>query len=165
MKNNDLLKHLCLNGREITSEDRRFNTRELLNVTKHTHFGEIDDMKDITTEYERDFRRMMPQVEGVVKKLKEQPLSRQCVIVNWKVEDLTNPVPPCLMSVQFLIRQGQLHAFYYIRSSDVPIKLKDDLRFCKFIAQHVLENLEREYPNLQLGTLTYHLGSAHMYLS
>ena len=98
------------------------------------------------------------------------PESRRAVIPIFNVDHYEkNPnYYPCTGFIQFLIRDDKLHLIWNMRSCDVIFGLCNDM-FCASMFQQMMLNylkerlngLEYKYP--ELGTLTFNLGSLHIY--
>lgn len=109
--------------------------------------------------------KIVRQWDYVRAKLLQDMDSRQVVINIWR----ENPPPskdiPCSLSVQWLVREDQLHCIYTMRASDCWLGWPYDVfNFTMLSAALVVEL--REFPqfaNLQLGHLSLTAGSQHIY--
>ena len=65
--------------------------------------------------------------------LKQDPETRQCYVPMWWPEDMTAALQgervPCSFGWHFMLRGGQLHCSYHMRSCDVVRHLHNDLYF------------------------------------
>ena len=111
--------------------------------------------------------RVTPQWNQARNTLVADHDSRQAVIVIYT----PNPPPskdiPCTVSLQFLIRNHELHLIVTMRSSDVWLGLPYDMFVFSRLQAQMTHEL-RVHPDgrligLQEGTITFHLGSSHLY--
>jgi thymidylate synthase len=66
--------------------------------------------------------RVAPQMANIAKRLYRDPDSRQALSLVWKPDDLAledTKDLPCTVALQYMIRDGKLHAFTTMRSNDV----------------------------------------------
>lgn len=108
--------------------------------------------------------KVVQQLEYVTKTLARDPASRQAVISIWRENPPLSKDIPCTLSLQFLIRDSQLHLIVTMRSSDVWLGLPYDVFTFTMIAAAVM--LRLNHVNLlpvTLGSLTMQLGSSHLY--
>ena len=106
------------------------------------------------------------QVDHVVKSLTKDKDSRQAVINIWRESPPVTKDTPCTLSLQWLIRNGQLHCIATMRSSDIHKGLPYDVFNFAMLSQYVRLAL-KEYGGMTiaLGSLTMQLGSSHLYAS
>ena len=103
--------------------------------------------------------RIQGQWQRAVRQLDEDPDTRQAIIQIFDHEKVlgTRDVA-CTLALQFMIRDGQLHTTAYMRSSDVWLGLPyDTFTFA------MLGNIMASYWDVEVGSLTFHLGSSHLY--
>lgn len=103
------------------------------------------------------------QLLSVANILANSSTSRQAVISIWDTHDVSCAAfgqedIPCTLSLQFLIRDGQLHVITTMRSNDVWLGMPYDL-FCFCAIQCLLA----KYLNVEVGTYTHNVGSLHLY--
>lgn len=110
--------------------------------------------------------QIMPQLPYIVKKLVEDPDTRQAVMTIW----IRNPSPskdiPCTVAVAFQIRDGLLHCLDFMRSSDQWLGLPyDAFNFSMLSALVCAEynHLAKPDKPLGLGTLRLVAASSHLY--
>lgn len=107
--------------------------------------------------------RIRPQLPRVLKLLKREPSTRQAIVTIWDPlhDQQPDAVPrdlPCTITLQWLIRDGQLHAHTYMRSNDVWWGLAyDAFQFTQL--QITLARLL----DLSIGNYFHHVGSFHLY--
>lgn len=102
--------------------------------------------------------RLKPQWDYLMKTLKRDPASRQAVATIWT----PNPAPskdiPCTVAYQLLLRDDKLHGIVTMRSSDVWLGLPYD-----FFTFSMLTNTVAATLGVDTGSLTFQLGSSHLY--
>jgi len=103
-----------------------------------------------------------PWVRGqypyVFKLLKEDPDSRQAVIQIYRQPVAPSKDVPCTLSAQFLLRAGRIEVIVCMRSSDIWLGLPYDFYNFSMIGNILAGDL-----GVQLGSVTFHLGSSHLY--
>jgi thymidylate synthase len=103
------------------------------------------------------------QVSTVVSLLKDRQNSRRAVIQIFDANDLLEDgaiSPPCTCSLQFMVRNGRLHAFTSMRSNDAYRGLPHDV-----FAFTMLQELVANSLGVKLGTYKHYVGSLHLYES
>lgn len=105
-------------------------------------------------------QRGMDQVANVIALLKRKPESRQAVIQIFDAGDIATVHEdiPCTCTLQFMIRQGALHMFTYMRSNDVYLGLPHDVFCFTFLQEIIARTL-----SVELGRYTHMVGSLHLY--
>lgn len=93
------------------------------------------------------------------------PESRRAVIPIFNVDHYEkNPKDyPCTGFIQFLIRNDKLHLIWNMRSCDVIFGLCNDMFCASMFQQLMLNQIQEHLKFLTLGTLTFNLGSLHIY--
>ncbi len=94
------------------------------------------------------------QLRRVIWRLSDNPASRQAVVVLAR----TTGIPACNTVVQFLVRNGQLSVFVYIRSWDAARGLPYDTRIWTVVGAVVAETLR-----VSRGRLWAMVASLHRY--
>lgn len=105
--------------------------------------------------------RLIWQTGEVIKKLQEDPDSRQAVAAIWDpVEDSMSKAKdiPCTVDLQFSIRYGKLLLDTHMRSEDVWLGLPYDLLQFTMLQATVAAVL-----GLRAGTYTHYVSSFHVY--
>jgi len=106
--------------------------------------------------------RIRVSLNRVIEELKEHGPSRQAVISVWNpikdVDKLGIHRVPCSMYYQFILRNGELHMIYTMRSSDILIHFPYDVATTLMLQEYVAEKL-----GVKPGRFTHFLGSVHMY--
>jgi len=104
------------------------------------------------------------QVEAVIGKLKENPMSRRGVIAIYDRDDLTRDKgglnTPCTLSLQFIQGSGnQLDMITYMRSSDIYLGLPNDVAAFTLLQEYIARRL-----GLNVGEYHHFAGSLHYYV-
>lgn len=110
----------------------------------------------------------------VVNQLAREPMTRQAYLPIFFPED-TGAVHgnrvPCTLGYHWIMRAGQLHTFYPIRSCDFYRHLRDDLYLTSRLTLWLLEQLraKNEPPGLwqmiEPGNFSMWVGSLHMFVN
>jgi thymidylate synthase len=99
------------------------------------------------------------QLQELVTSLKENPYSRRHILSTWNPADLHKmALPPCHITAQFNIHEGELSCIVYMRSVDIMLGLPYDL-----IVYAGLTHLLAKECGLNLGKLKFYFGNAHIY--
>ena len=100
------------------------------------------------------------QFTRVVDLLKKNPASRKAVIQLFDSEDLVVDYKdvPCTCTLQFMVRQSQLHMFAHMRSNDAFLGLPHDV-FCFTMLQEIMAKAL----GVKLGKYKHMVGSLHIY--
>ncbi len=104
--------------------------------------------------------KKISQIDNVINLLKKKPTSRQAVIQIFDAEDLSNQRKdiPCTVSIQFVIRDGLLNAFTYMRSNDAFWGLPHDVFAFTLLQEWVARRL-----GVKLGEYHHFVSSFHIY--
>lgn len=88
------------------------------------------------------------------------PFTREAVIALYNENDLRAATKdiPCTEDVQFFIREGRLETLVTMRSSDIWLGLVYD-----FFNFSMLGNIMASAQNVEQGSVTFQLGSSHLY--
>lgn len=110
------------------------------------------------------------QLPYVIRTLAKDHSSRQAVISLWRPSPHPSKNIPCTLSIQFLIRDGMLHAYVAMRSSDVWLGLPYDIFCFTCMAAYVGLHLVAFDPStfrkaIHLGGLHITSGSQHLYMN
>ncbi len=100
------------------------------------------------------------QINNIVSLLRSKPTSRRAVIQLFKAEDIaTRHIEiPCTCTLQFLVRNKQLHMFTNMRSNDAFWGLPHDI-FCFTMLQEIFARTL----GVGVGTYKHAVGSLHLY--
>jgi thymidylate synthase len=114
-----------------------------------------DNGVDFNGSYGPPIERQWPYVR---KLLEDDPDSRQAIISIYRQPQGPTKDVPCTISLQFLIRSGELHTIATMRSSDVWLGLPyDTFNFSMF------GNILAAQLGVSQGSLSFNLGSSHLY--
>lgn len=102
--------------------------------------------------------RIRPQLDWVLRKLREDHDSRQAVVNLWTPCPAASKDIPCTLSMQFLIRNHELQMIVNMRSSDAWLGLPYD-----WFTFTMLGNCMAGELGVRPGHLQLHLGSSHLY--
>lgn len=69
----------------------------------------------------------------------------------------------CTNNVQVLIRHDKLEYVVNQRSCDAVFGFKNDVYWHRYVHNQLLEDLREDYPELELGKMSYQVGSLHVY--
>lgn len=100
----------------------------------------------------------------IVELLKRAPGTRQAFLPVWFPEDtgvVHGERVPCSLGYHFMIRNGRLHCWYYMRSCDLLRHFPDDAYMAGRLMQWMVAEVDSE--RLQPGTLTMHISSLHTF--
>lgn len=105
---------------------------------------------------------MANQLESIVDKLRSDSCSRQAVMSIYNADDLTigagGKNTPCTLTLQFLVRDNQLHLIVNMRSSDIYVGLTYDVFVFTMIQEYVSKRL-----GARMGKYFHNAGSLHAY--
>lgn len=98
------------------------------------------------------------QIEEVIKRLKQNPLSKRAVLSLWSPNDINDKYAPPWISSQFLIRENKLIMTTFFRSCDIwnafPFNCLGTAKLQKEIADKL---------GVECGEFVIYIGSAHIY--
>jgi len=115
-----------------------------------------DDGATFNGAYGTPVRSQWPRIINV---LQCDPSSRQAVLQIYRPPTGPTKDVPCTLSIQFLIRNRRLHAIVNMRSSDIWLGLPYDA----FTFSMLLNILAAQLGHLDIGSLSFNLGSSHLY--
>lgn len=106
--------------------------------------------------------RIQWQIAGIIKELKENPDSRQCIIQvhdrNIDASRMRNLRIPCSMYYQFMIRRGKLDIIYNMRSSDFDTHFSNDIWLADELRKYISNAI-----GIGPGLLHMNIGSLHRF--
>lgn len=110
---------------------------------------------------------LAPQWAAMAEVLKNDPDSRRAVATIYSADYLTRVTKdvPCTSTLQFFIRNDQLHLHVTMRSNDVIWGLTNDLFSFTLLQETFLLLLKAggQFPSLELGNYYHTAGSMHLY--
>ncbi len=99
------------------------------------------------------------QIHVAIDRLKNCKESRRAISVTWDpTHDTRNDEVPCMILVDFKIRDGKLHTTALWRSHDIYGAWFPNIVGLTYLAQYVSKNL-----GVKIGSITIHSISAHIY--
>ncbi|NUT47885.1 MAG: thymidylate synthase [Saccharothrix sp.] len=101
------------------------------------------------------------QWRAVVDQLREDPDSKRAVVQIFRAEELSvpdNPDVSCTLGVQFLVREGALHAVAFMRANDAYRGMSSDVFSFTFLQELMACQL-----GVRLGEYVHSVGSMHVY--
>lgn len=107
---------------------------------------------------------MGTQIQAVCSLLRDKPDTRQAVVTMWNAGDLLWAIEgsrkdiPCTLSIQFHLRNNELHMVVTMRSQDLWLGLPYDA-FCFAMLQQMMAT----ELGAEMGTYTHCVGSLHLY--
>lgn len=111
--------------------------------------------------------KIRDQLPYIIEKLGNASESRHALLNIWREQPRNTKDVPCTISLQWLIRDDELHCFDTMRSSDIWLGWPYDVFNMSMVSLYLMMNLRKIYPerfqNLKLGTLTLTAASQHIY--
>lgn len=96
--------------------------------------------------------------------LLRNPSSKKAVMTIYDKENaFKSNDNPCTMFLQFFIRDGKLHLFVKMRSSDIWYGMPYDVPFFCLIQFLMLQELRKRYSTLEIGPYYHQSGTLHLY--
>lgn len=121
-----------------------------------------DDGKTVRSAY--GHRLFNGQLQYAITVLSNDMYSRKAVMPIYNPTDAVESKDnPCTMFLQFLIRQGRLDCYTFMRSNDIWLGLPYDIAFFTIVQEIVLTVLRTTYPHLLMGSYFHHATSLHCY--
>jgi len=106
----------------------------------------------------------LSQYSTVLQLLLQDPLSRQAII---NIHQPTNRSRindvPCTLSIQFILRNYQLHCLVTMRSCDLIWGLCNDVPFFSVLQHKLITDLSNSGMTVSAGELHVNIGSLHAY--
>lgn len=100
--------------------------------------------------------RMRGQVERAIERIKADTDTRRAIVVTARPDD---EKPPCIMLIQFLVRDGQVLTVAFMRSWDLLLGFAYDIHLFQALGKKVADAL-----SLPQGDCHVLAGSAHEYV-
>ena len=105
--------------------------------------------------------RVIDQISGVVRSIRENPNSRRHIVSAWNVGELDKmALPPCHILFQFYVADGKLSCQLYQRSADVFLGVPFNIASYALLTMMIAQVCD-----LQPGEFVHTLGDAHLYLN
>ena len=101
-------------------------------------------------------------LNDLIEKLNENPLTRQAYLSIWYPEDQQNLKErvPCTLGYHILIRDGKLNITYHIRSCDIRRHFRNDIYMTVRLAQWIRDKLKIYF---KMGNLYMWIGNLHCF--
>jgi hypothetical protein len=139
------------------------------------HFPDRDRRNEIdySKSSHRGIRYNYGDLNDVVSLLARSPYTRQAYLPVWFPED-TGAVPgervPCSLGYHFLLRNGRLNVYYFIRSCDFFRHFRDDVYLTCRLGQWVLDKVKYRglddppgWEDVEMGDLIMQIDSLHVF--
>ena len=105
--------------------------------------------------------RIYDQIKSVIAEIIVNPNSRRLYISAWNVDDLNDmKLPPCHVSFEFCVNNGNLDCLFIMRSCDVFLGLPFNIA-----SYSLLTYMIAQVTNLKPGKLIFMGGDVHLYLN
>lgn len=129
-------------------------------LTQYVNSHEInfseDSVKDRFYEYGE---QRINQIEKVIETIKKEQFSRRAIVSTIIPEfDFNTYHPPCVVYLQFLLREGKLNLIAVLRSNDAWLAALPDIISLTNLQKTVSHRL-----NVEAGSYTHIAGSYHIY--
>jgi len=102
--------------------------------------------------------KVVDQLDYVIETLRNDPDSRQALMTIWNRNPRPSKDIPCTVSLQFLLRDAEVHCVATMRSSDIWLGYVYDVFNFSMIARYISLELEAG-----IGMLHFTAGSQHLY--
>lgn len=136
-----------------------FGYRELEQYRQEMLYGILDFEVERGNWHYTYHQRMANWKQGVIDELKRDPASRRAVIaIRDNEADMKSGDPACLQTLQYMIRDGELHCWVMFRSNDA-------VKAC-FMNMFALVMLQKEFADalgVPVGSYTHIATSWHCY--
>jgi thymidylate synthase len=107
--------------------------------------------------------KVSEQLTYICETLEHDLASRQAVLTIWREQPRKSADIPCTVSLQFIIRNGELNCIANMRSSDIWLGWVYDVFNFSCISEWVRSYLGSIGFELDLGQLFLNMGSSHIY--
>ncbi len=118
----------------------------------------------------RGIRFEYGDLASVIALLRKEPLTRQAYLPIFFPEDTgigDGGRKPCTLGYQFIMREGELHCYYPMRSTDLIRHLRDDIYLAVRLLLWVLAqcSVDQAWSTVKPGSLTMHMTSLHCFVN
>jgi thymidylate synthase len=107
--------------------------------------------------------KIRDQLAHVLQSLVADQDSRQAVMTIWRQNPRASKDIPCTISCQFMIREGFLHCFMNMRSSDAWLGVPYDWFNFSMLSAGIALLLREKGIDVKLGNLHFYAASQHLY--
>lgn len=109
------------------------------------------------------------QFEHCLEELARNPFSRRAIMIytrptmwyDYNADGMSDFM--CTNTVQYFIRDNKLITRVDMRSNDAVFGYKNDRAWADYVRNLLLKDLQKFYPDLELGDLIWCVGSLHVY--
>lgn len=109
------------------------------------------------------------QYYSVMEALIKNPNSRQAIMIynrpsmheDFCKDGMSDFI--CTYANSFMIRGNKLHSHYLMRSNDAIMGYNNDYAWAKYVQNILCEDLQFEYPGLEIGELIWTASNIHVY--
>jgi len=109
------------------------------------------------------------QYKNTLDELLRNPDSRRAIMIytrpsmhtDWCTDGMSDFI--CTNAVQFLIRDGRCHAVLQMRSNDAWAGYRNDYAWQKYVLSRLVNDLKSHGKEVEVGTITWQVGSLHLY--
>jgi thymidylate synthase len=109
------------------------------------------------------------QFNNAIKALKDSKYSRQASLIYNRPSMHTDAKKDgmhdfmCTYATQFIIRDGLLCHFVYMRSNDAIFGYRGDWAWQNFVHDLALDEVKKQYPEVEKGPMMWNAASLHVY--
>jgi thymidylate synthase len=108
----------------------------------------------------KEVRDGRDQVDNLIHELKTNPSSRRHITTLWDVDDVKDmALTPCVWNTHWQVQGKKLHLTVGIRSNDTVLGQPFNV-----FQYYVLQRMIAQVTGYELGTLTFNIDNAHIYL-
>lgn len=129
-------------------------------------FAPYNPKKSYLSKSRSGIRFMYGDYDDFIKKLVEDPETRQAYLPIWFPEDTgcpSNIRVPCTLGYHVIIRNGYLHITYFMRSLDMLRHYQDDIYLCWKLADNVRSRLAEKGIDVKLGYMSFTAINCHVF--
>lgn len=129
-------------------------------------FAPYNGSRSHLTKSRQGIRFMYGDYDDFIKKLVEDPETRQGFLPIWFPEDTGCPANirvPCTLGYHVIIRDGFLHITYFMRSLDMVRHYQDDIYLCWKLADNIRFRLNQKGIEVELGYMAFEAVNCHVF--
>lgn len=131
----------------------------------HRMFGHTVEMSVPNIDAQGNHVGGRSQWNAVIDILARDKDSRQAIVNIHRPEDrhVGNKDVACTLTLQFFIRENELHLIVNMRSNDIILGFTNDVFQFTMLQEAMVLELRDAYPNLEMGHYYHNAGSMHVY--